>query len=260
VREYLPIDGPRRTRIETSAAITGPTTAGPPARVDPGRPASPPRPAGRLGAGALRATAVLVRVAACQNGDDGQASGSSPQTSASTTAPIDTDPTSTEPTDSAPTDSAPTDSAPATEPEQRCTIDRLTIGATAGDSGMSHRSVILTFTNTGTVACRLHGYPGVSAINAAGAQIAQARRDSAGYLGGTGSTMPTVTIAPGAVASAMVETIVIDNNGTACTPYAAILVTPPDETRSTRLAWPSGGCNDLTIHPVVQGATGTVSR
>jgi hypothetical protein len=168
---------------------------------------------------------------------------------------------------SAPTGSAP-DRATATS-VPRCALDRLRVTAAAGDAGMMHRSVVLTFANTGGGACQLHGYPGVAALDATGAQVAQARREPTGYLGGTGpssgpstgagsgAALPTVTVTAGASASALVEAAAVGDDGNACTRYAAILVTPPGETRSAQLPWPGDGCHDLTVHPVVPGTTGT---
>jgi hypothetical protein len=55
-----------------------------------------------------------------------------------------------------------------------------------------------------------------------------------------------------------VEALAIDaTTGNSCTPYAGILVTPPNETHSIKLPWPSDGCSVLQIHPVVPGTTGS---
>jgi Protein of unknown function (DUF4232) len=62
-------------------------------------------------------------------------------------------------------------------------------------AGMSHADNVVTFTNTGSAACRIQGYPGAAALNAAGKQIQQAAR-------ATGVRIPLVTLAPGQVASA----------------------------------------------------------
>jgi len=67
---------------------------------------------------------------------------------------------------------------------------------------------------------------------------------------------PVVSLAAGASASATVEALAFDQAGNACTAYAGLLVTPPDETHSVRVAWGSDGCSELEIHPVVAGTTG----
>ena len=126
-----------------------------------------------------------------------------------------------------------------------------------GSSGSTHRSVILIFRNTSAVTCHLTGYPGVAALNSIDQQIAQATRTLHGYLAGATSA-GTVTLAAGASASATVEALAIDaGTGNGCAAYAGILVTPPNETHSIKLAWPGDGCSSLEIHPVVPGTTGS---
>jgi hypothetical protein len=126
-----------------------------------------------------------------------------------------------------------------------------------GGAGSTHRSVILVFRNTSSVTCHLTGYPGVAGLNSNDQQIAQATRTLHGYLGGATSAA-TVTLAAGGSASATVEALAIDaGTGNGCAPYAGILVTPPNETHSIKLAWPGDGCSALEIHPVVPGTTGS---
>jgi hypothetical protein len=153
---------------------------------------------------------------------------------------------------------APT-SAVAPPVEADCSLNQLNVSDRDGGAGMTHRATILVFRNTSTVTCHLAGYPGVAGLNASDQQIAQANRTMNGYLGGARSAA-MVQLAPGQSASAMVEALAIDaTTGNACTPYAAILVTPPNETHSIKLAWPSDGCSGLQIHPVVPGTTGSQS-
>jgi uncharacterized protein DUF4232 len=117
----------------------------------------------------------------------------------------------------------------------------------------------LVFTNTGSVACRLHGYPTVAALDGHDAQVALATQTKNGYMGGlaAGKAIPDVTLSPGGSASALVEALAFNaSNGSACTAYAALLVTPPNETHSARLAWTNDGCSDLQVHPIVPGVTG----
>jgi hypothetical protein len=139
----------------------------------------------------------------------------------------------------------------------RCTVDKLKVTAVDGGAGSGHRAVVLLFTNTSGSPCRLYGYPGVAALDSHGAQVAQARRTLSGYLGGTTQPAANVDIASGQSASAMVEASAAGSDGSSCVAYPAILVTPPDETRSIKLAWPGDGCSDLQIHPVVPGTTGS---
>ena len=112
-------------------------------------------------------------------------------------------------------------------------------------AGMSHADNVVTFTNTGSATCRIQGYPGMAALNAAGKQIQQAVRASVGKI-------PLVTLAPGQVASAE-----ITGNTASCTKPASVpglLVTAPDQRTSTRLGPYGTVCvNSLGIGPVHPG-------
>jgi hypothetical protein len=150
---------------------------------------------------------------------------------------------------------------PSTAGPGECRIGQLDISVTSGDAGSGHRSRVLVFRNTGGSTCVLQGYPGVAGLDGTGHQVAQAQRTLNGYLGGvrTGNP-PLVRLAPGTAASATVEALAFDAaTGASCTPYAGLLVTPPDETHSVHLGWGSDGCSDLQIHPVVAGTTGQSS-
>jgi Protein of unknown function (DUF4232) len=112
-------------------------------------------------------------------------------------------------------------------------------------AGMSHADNVVTFTNTGSATCRIQGYPGMAALNAAGKQIQQAARASVGKI-------PLVTLAPGQVASAE-----ITGNTASCTKPASVpglLVTAPDQRTSTRLGPYGTVCvSSLGIGPVHPG-------
>jgi uncharacterized protein DUF4232 len=141
-----------------------------------------------------------------------------------------------------------------------CTIGQLDISVTAGDAGVGHRSKVVVFRNTGSTQCVLQGYPGIAALDGAGDQVAQAKRTPSGYLGGVASgKAPLVNLAPGQSASATVEALAFGPDGESCTGYTGLLVTPPDETHSVRVAWGSDGCSDLQIHPVVPGTSGSIA-
>ena len=110
---------------------------------------------------------------------------------------------------------------------------------------MSHADAVVTFTNTGSASCRIQGYPGVAALNAAGKQIQQAAR-------ATGLKTPLVTLAPGQTASAE-----ITGNTASCTRPASLpglLVTAPDQRTSTRLGRYGTVCvKSLGVGPVHPG-------
>jgi hypothetical protein len=140
-----------------------------------------------------------------------------------------------------------------------CRRPVVAVSAGAQNAGSGHRSVVLLFTNTGSEACRLTGYPGVAGLDAAGTQVAQAQRARSGYAGGlvSGGSAPIVTLAPGQAASALVEALAFNaTDGSHCTAFAGLLVTVPDDTASTRVPWGNDGCSALQVHPVVPGTTG----
>lgn len=112
-------------------------------------------------------------------------------------------------------------------------------------AGMSHADAVVTFTNTGSASCRIQGYPGVAALNAAGKQIQQAAR-------APGAKILLVTLAPGQVASAE-----IIGNTASCTKPASVpglLVTAPDQRTSVRLGrYPALCLKSLVVWPVHPG-------
>ena len=153
----------------------------------------------------------------------------------------------------------------------RCQNGQLAVtvlgnGAAAGSVGQ-----VIGFINVSKVACTLTGYPGVAGLDAQGRQVTQAQRQLMGMVGGlaNGATKPpTVTLAPGQSASAMVEGT--DNpagTATSCTSYPTLLVTPPNLTQSTKVTIAlSGstiagfpGCSGIRVDPVVPGHTGRLN-
>jgi Protein of unknown function (DUF4232) len=205
-------------------------------------------------AGAVALVGSLALVCSACGGNPSASSGhshghhSSTSHGTTTTSPPPTSSTTTSTTTSGPT---------------RCTFAELEISLGQMGAGLGHEGGTVLFENTGTSACALAGYPGVAALNSTGQQVAQAQRTPSGYLGGmeTGSTTPPlVELQPGGTASAMVEgTDVPVGNATSCPTYAAVLVTPPTSTQSTRLTLSLPGCSPLQVHPVVSGTTGSTT-
>ncbi len=120
---------------------------------------------------------------------------------------------------------------------------------------------VLLFQNTSSATCLLHGFPGVAGLDNAGNQIVQASRvvNNAPFTGST-SSLPTVTLAPGSTASALVlASDVPEGAATSCVTYAALLVTPPNALQSVRVNASMPGCNGLRVGPVYTGTTGQSS-
>ena len=111
-----------------------------------------------------------------------------------------------------------------------CTAAQLKISYTDNSQikqgaldGMSHHDSVVMVTNISSASCETGGFPGVAALDSSGTQIKQAVRAT--------DTSKTITLAPGAVASAMVSA-----NSASCdkpVTVAGLLVTAPNErTRS----------------------------
>jgi hypothetical protein len=194
----------------------------------------------------------VAALAACSAGATGTVSGPSSRPATEAVGGTPTVSPSTTPPSTPDTPVNPPPTTPA-----NCTIDHLTVASQHGAAASGHRSMVLVFTNHGPV-CRLFGYPGVAALNGSGAQIEQAVRTTNGYMGGltAGQNPVSAFLSNGESASAIVEAVAFKPNGDACTAYAGLLVTPPNETHSVKLTWDNDGCASLQIHPVVLGTTG----
>jgi hypothetical protein len=142
---------------------------------------------------------------------------------------------------------------------------KVSLGGGAG-AGMSQNRIGLQFTNVGSAACTLDGYPGVSWVAGAnGHQVGAAATRQADSSGGA---QQTVTLAPGAIASApldIVDAAVFSKSACKPVPVRGLRVYPPNETNALFLSMPtaSGGYGEcsgttpqspLTIGYVQSGA------
>ena len=139
-----------------------------------------------------------------------------------------------------------------------CTTAELsvTLGLNSGAAGTIGQ--VLLFENRSTLTCLLHGFPGVAGLDNVGNQIAQATRvvNEVPFTGSTAS-LPTVTLAPGATASALVLTSDVPRGGaTSCVSYSGLLVTPPNALQSVQLTVSLPGCDGLRVGPAYSGTTG----
>ena len=120
-----------------------------------------------------------------------------------------------------------------------CTAAQLKISYTDNSqikqgalNGMSHDDSVVMVTNISSASCETGGYLGVAALDSSGTQIKQAVRAT--------DTSKTITLAPGAVASAMVSA-----NSASCdkpVKVAGLLVIAPNERTSVRLGTPGTFC------------------
>jgi hypothetical protein len=116
-----------------------------------------------------------------------------------------------------------------------CRVD-VRLGRSAGAAGTIY--VPIVFTNTGSVRCRLRGFPGVSSVDGAGRQIGSPAR-------WVGAPPRTVALAPHRSASAIYgQAQALNFPRSRCHPVSArgLRVYPPNQTRSRRVIWKHLAC------------------
>lgn len=130
-----------------------------------------------------------------------------------------------------------------------CPTEQLRGALGDSQSGAGQRYTALVLTNTGTRTCDLRGFPGVSLVDQNGTQIGTpAARE--------GSEGPTITLAPGASASATLHTSAA-GLGAPCDPASAqIRVYPPDNTAPLTIASSYTACGGLRVSTLVAGTAG----
>lgn len=150
--------------------------------------------------------------------------------------------------------STPASSAQSTEGLAVCALPYLRVTVRPAAARAAHASYLLSFTNTGQIACTLAGYPAVAVLNSSGRQVLRANPTPSGYLGGAPSR--TVVIDSGQPASALLEGEQIDLSGSRCPRQPGLLITPPNSTVSARVPIATAICGGVQIHPVIAGNSG----
>lgn len=192
---------------------------------------------------ALLATGAVAAFAltACAGGTSGTASGGSGSPTSSAAAGVAGSSAGTTFVPVTPTTTTTTTSGatPRSSSGSACTSAdlKLSLGPTDGAAGHIYQA--LRFTNVGKANCTMTGFPGVSYVTGDnGAQVgAPAQRD--------GAAGPTVTLAPGQVASAIVamtDVGVFDPGVCKPTPTRGFRVYPPNTTASMFVAANGTGC------------------
>jgi hypothetical protein len=115
---------------------------------------------------------------------------------------------------------------------------------------MSQNHIGLQLTNTGSSSCTLYGYPGVSWV--AGADGHQVGAAAQRQTDNSGNAQQTVTLAPGALASApldIVDAAVIPPAECKPVPVRGLRVYPPGQTAALFLPLPtaSGGYGECSL-------------
>ncbi len=188
----------------------------------------------------IMAAAATAALAACSSTSNGPTT-ASPSTSESPSA------TTAPPESSAPNsfDQRVQPTSAAAPEMSACGDGQIVVSAQSMGSAMMHRGLQLTFSLApGAAACTLSGYPGVD--TGAGGPVVHAERTS-GNAGANASQV--VVVQPGSPAHAVVEASAMGPNGTECTKYSTLLVTPPNVTQSQTVTFTLPGC-ELQVHPV----------
>jgi len=150
--------------------------------------------------------------------------------------------------------SPPASASPASSGPQPCATTnlKLAVGQPNGAAGTIFYP--LDFTNTGSAACTMYGYPGVAFVSSPGGSVigAPASRRS--------PPVPTlITVAPGATAHATlaVSDVVIGNNCVHKVQVKWVQVYPPDQFSALFAGLNRQGCADKSL--VTMGVTAVTS-
>ena len=194
---------------------------------------------------ALVAGALVLTVAAC-----GADAASSPSPSSAGQPTVTVTATASAPGSATPTiSSTPDGGSSASAGGARCAVAglKITYKNDTGGGGAGSVSGALTFTNTGSSACTLRGFPGVSFVRgAAGTQVGQPATRTDGAV-------KTKTIAPGASVKAALRRSQPGNYGDDCqqTKVDGFRVYPPDSTEAAFVAFTTTGCKNTDV-PLLQ--------
>lgn len=124
---------------------------------------------------------------------------------------------------------------------------KITYANDTGGGGAGSVSGALTFTNTGSTACTLTGFPGVSFVRGStGTQVGQAATRTDGAA-------KTKKLAPGRSAKAALRRTQPGNYGDDCgqTKVDGFRVYPPDSTEAAFVAFKTTGCTSTSV-PLLQ--------
>jgi Domain of unknown function (DUF4232) len=132
-----------------------------------------------------------------------------------------------------------------------CTASQLSlaVGSPSGTAGTAYTPLV--FTNISPKPCSLEGFPGVSLVNASGAQIGQpATRD-------LNKTIEPVILTPNSKAH---TTISVPDAGNypqgACSPKSAsVRVYPPNQTAPLTAKFTAAYCGSWIVEPIAPGIT-----
>ncbi|MGW7522162.1 DUF4232 domain-containing protein [Streptomyces sp. NPDC054783] len=200
----------------------------------------------RHGALLVGTVAVLGLLSACGNGKDvhsnppitasgtaAPATGTTKSPASATSAPSGTS-TGTGP--SSPSKAAPSASGGDTATpaaSTRCHTSELRASVGRNDPGAGQENFPVVLTNRSGRTCTVHGYPGAAFMSASGSQLGSDPKRESG-------TPTTIALRPGQSAWAGLTFSNPGISGAKTATPAALLVTPPDERDSLKVAWTGG--------------------
>ncbi len=158
-----------------------------------------------------------------------------------------------------PVTSPPASQSPAVVGVPACPNGSLTVTQGLGQGYAGGTYEVIDFTNTSSTTCTLYGYPGVSLVSGPPyVQIGLAAKRS------TNTAVATITLAPGAVANALLQIVdALNFPAATCSPAAAtnLQVYPPGQTVAVYLPNQSEACAEPVqttfIGPVTAGSGGS---
>lgn len=199
----------------------------------------------RHGALLVGTVAVLGLLTACGNGKDVHSN--PPITASGTAAPATGTTKGPESTTSAPAGTAsgaPSSSttkatastgggATTAAASTRCHTSQLRASVGRNDPGAGQENFPVVLTNKSGRTCTVHGYPGTAFVNASGTQLGPDPQRESG-------SPATITLRPGQSAWAGLTFSNPGVSGAKTATPAALLVTPPDERDTLKVAWTGG--------------------
>ena len=131
----------------------------------------------------------------------------------------------------------------------QCSTTSLSISVGQSQGAAGHIVEPLILKNSSSTSCVTGGFPGVAGTNSSGTQVIQATR--------AGASKGSLTLAPGATASATLSAVdVPSGTETSCPTLAGLLVTPPNTTASAQVITSLPGCPGLSVTALVAGSSG----
>ncbi|MEU9346153.1 DUF4232 domain-containing protein [Streptomyces sp. NPDC048278] len=116
----------------------------------------------------------------------------------------------------------------------RCHTSELTASVGGNDPGAGQENFPIVLTNKSGRTCTVRGFPGAAFVNASGTQLGpDPQRES-------GTTATAVALKPGQSAWAGLTFSNPEISGAKTATPTALLVTPPDEKASLKVAWKNG--------------------